>query len=171
MGLQPETVYEALKSGVSQGLFTTVGAAHGMEGWFADGKWRSNAQIEAEKAKAKAEAEKKAQKASEEPINSGPPRLKRPGDSSPQSSSPSQPSAKSPQTAAPAGSMTPAPASGASASSASSSKDSPAKEDPNRPLLRRQPPSETSREQTKETTEPLKEPIQFVPAVSDADGP
>ena len=178
MALQPETVYEALKSGVSQGLFTTSGAARTLEGWFADGNWRSNAQIEAEKTKAKAEAEKKAQKASEEPINSGPPRLKRPGDTPPQSSSPSPPPAKSPQTPAPggAGSTSPAPASGTSASSASSAKDSSVKdsstkEDPNRPVLRRQPPSETSHEQTKETPAAIKDPVQWIPAVSDADGP
>ena len=182
MALQPETVYEALKSGVSQGLFTTSGAARGMEGWFADGKWRSNAQIEAAKAKAKAEAEKKAQKASEEPINSGPPRLKRPGDSAQQSSSPSQPAAKSPQSPAPAsaGNASPAPASGSSASSASSNKNSPAKdssdrgssakEAPDRPVLRRQAPSETSLEQTKETPEVIKDPVQWIPAVSDAGG-
>jgi hypothetical protein len=179
MALQPETVYEAFKSGVSQGLFTTAGAARGLDGWFADGKWRSNAQIEAAKAKAKAEAEKKAQKASEEPINSGPPRLKRPGDASPQGSSTSQPAAKSPTASAP-GNASPAPGSGPSASKASpakdssakdSSKDSSAKEDPNRPVLRRQEPSETSHEQTKATPEAIKDPVQWIPAISDAGDP
>ena len=170
MALQPGTVYEALKSGVSQGLFTTSGAARAPEGWFADGKWRSNAQIEAEKAKAKAEAEKKAQKASEEPVNSGPPRLKRPGDSSAASSSSPPPAAKSPQApaSAPAGNASSAPG---SPSSASSAKDSSTKEDPNRPVLRRQAPSGTAHEQTKETAEDLKGPIQWITAVSDADGP
>jgi len=183
MALQPETVYEAVKSGVSQGLFTTGGAAHGMDGWFADGKWRSNAQIEAAKAKAKAEAEKKAQKASEEPINSGPPRLKRPGDASPQGSSPSQPATKNSPRPAPtgAGSASPAPASGSSPSSASPAKDasdkgsserkSSAKEAPDRPVLRRQEPSETSHEQTKVTPGDIKNPVDWIPAVSDAAGP
>jgi hypothetical protein len=178
MALQPETVYEGLQSGVSQGLFTTSGAARGLDGWFADGKWRTNAQIEAAKAKAKAEAEKKAQKASEEPVNSGPPRLKRPGDTSSQSPSSSQPDAKSPKTPAPAApaSTNPAPAAGSSASAASSDrnssvKDSSAKEDPNRPVLRRQAPSETSHEQTKETPEAIKNPVQWIPAISDAGGP
>ena len=183
MALQPETVYEALKSGVSQGLFTVAGAAHSPEGWFADGKWRSNAQIEAAKAKAKAEAEKKAQKASEEPVNSGPPRLKRPGDGSPQGSSPSQPATKNTPPPAPtgAGSASPAPAPGSSASSASPAKDSSdkgssekqssAKEAPDRPVLRRQDPSETSQEQTKETPGDIKNPVEWIPAVSDAAGP
>lgn len=87
MALQPDTVYEGLKSGASQGIFTTSGAMRGLDGWFADGKWRTNAQIEAAKAKAKAESEKKAQKASQDPVNSGPPRLRRPGDAPPPSSS------------------------------------------------------------------------------------
>jgi hypothetical protein len=182
MALQPETVYEALKSGVSQGLFTTSGAAHALEGWFADGKWRSNAQIEAAKAKAKAEAEKKAQKASEDPINSGPPRLKRPGDaSSSQTSSPSPATTKSPQTPAPAatGSAGSAPASSPSPGSSdknspvkgSSSKDSSAPEVPDRPALRRQEVSETSHEQTKDTPEDIKNPIEWITAISDAGGP
>jgi hypothetical protein len=187
MALQPETVYEAVKSGVSQGLFTTGGAARAPEGWFADGKWRSNIQIEAAKAKAKTEAAKKAQKASEEPINSGPPRLKRPGDAS-QSSSPSQPPTKGSQTPAPTatGSTSSTPGSGPSSSPASadknssgkvssttgsSTKDSSAQEAPGRPVLRRQDPSETSHEQTKETPEDLKNPIEWIPAVSDAGGP
>ncbi len=173
MALQPDTVYEAVKSGVSQGLFTTSGATRGTVGWFADGKWRSNAQIEAAKAKAKAEADKKAQKASEEPINSGPPRLKRPGDTSPQSSSPSQPAEK--RTPPPAGSTSPTQASGSTSSAPpakdSSAKDPSAKEDPNRPVLRHQAPSESSHEQTKETPEDIKNPIQWIPAVSDAGGP
>jgi hypothetical protein len=181
MALQPGTVYEAFKSGVSQGLFTIGGAARSPEGWFADGKWRSNAQIEAAKAKAKAEAEKKAQKASEDPINSGPPRLKRPGDTSPQDSSPSSPDTKTPPASAPSatGSTSAAPASSAKDSSARDSttkdsavKDSAVKEDPDRPVLRRQEASETSHEQTKGSTpEPLTETVRWIPAVSDAGGP
>jgi hypothetical protein len=180
MALQPETVYEALKSGVSQGLFTTAGAARTPEGWFADGKWRTHAQIEAAKAKAKAEAEKKAQKASEEPVNGGPPRLTRPGTTSSQNpSSTSVP--KTPEASAPAaaGSTSPTTAAGtsaSSASSASSAKDSTAtpssaKADPDRPVLRRQEPSETSHEQTKVTPEDIKNPAEWIPAISDAGGP
>src|ERR1700731_1511769 len=37
MALEPETVYEALKSGVSQGLFTVSGAINEKESWVADG--------------------------------------------------------------------------------------------------------------------------------------
>jgi hypothetical protein len=46
-------------------------------------------------------------------------------------------------------------------------------DDPNRPVLRRQSASATTHEQTKASpeTEPLKGPVQFIAAVSDADGP
>ncbi len=184
MALQPETVYEGLRSGVSQGLFITAGAAREPEGWFADGKWRTNAQIEAAKAKAKAEADKKAQKASEDPVNSGPPRLKRPGDKSPQSSSTTTPDAKKTSPPASAGSASSSSASGSSPAS-TSTKDSSArdssgkdsstkassKEDAGRPVLRRQDPSETSHEQTKVVPEDVNGPFQWVPAISDAGGP
>jgi hypothetical protein len=173
MALQPDTVYEGVKSGVSQGIFTTAGAAKGLDSWFADGKWRSNAQIEAAKARAKAEAEKKAQKASDEPVNSGPPRLTRPGDAPPKSTK--APDSEKAAPPAPAGSANPpaAPASAASSiSSTSSAKDSaPFKTDADRPVLRRQEPSETSHEQTKVTPEDMKGEFQWVPAISDAGGP
>jgi hypothetical protein len=194
MALQPETVYEGVKSGVSQGIFTTAGAAHGLDGWFADGKWRSNAQIEAAKAKAKAEAEKKAQKASEEPVNGGPPRLTRPGDKPTQSSSTPAPTAKSapPATStagdasagsgsssssSPSSSHSSSPSSTAdstvkdSSSKDSSSKDSSSKADADRPVLRRQDPSDSSHEQTKVTPEDLKGALEWIPAISDAGGP
>jgi hypothetical protein len=53
MALDPETVYEGLKSGVSQGLFTVSGALSEQGSWVADGKWRSTADIQADKARAK----------------------------------------------------------------------------------------------------------------------
>lgn len=162
MALQPETVYEALKSGVSQGLFTVSGAAHGQEGWFGDGKWRSTAEIEAEKARAKADAEKKAQKAPPPEQQAGaPPKLKR---------GPESTSQTSPQPA-PAPNPTPPPKS-ESTNPAQNSSGSASVDDSNRPVLRRQPPSETAHEQTKSgiDAEPLKGPIQFIPAVSDAAG-
>ena len=189
MALQPETVYEGVKSGVSQGIFTTAGAARGLDGWFADGKWRSNAQIEAAKAKAKAEAEKKAQKASEEPVNGGPPRLTRPGDKPAQSSSTPPPTAKGspPSTAGDTSAGSGSSSSGSPSSSRSSSttnssskdsppkdsssKDSSSKADPDRPVLRRQEPFESAHEQTKATPEDLKGTLQWIPAISDAGGP
>jgi hypothetical protein len=200
MALQPETVYEGVKSGVSQGLFTTAGAGHAPEGWFADGKWRSTAQIEAAKTKTKAENEKKAQKASEDPINSGPPRLRHPGDAPPPGSSAAPPDARKtpPATPTPAGSANPPPSPPPSPSAKDSTAKAPAKEgsaqadsgrpvlhrqepsetsheqtraDSGRPVLRRQDPSETSHEQTKVTPEAMSGPFVWVPAISDAGGP
>jgi hypothetical protein len=179
MALQQGVVYEAFQSGVSQGLFTTFGAAQqAQQGWFANGKWRTHAQIEAAKAKAKTEAEKKAQKASEDPINSGPPRLRHPGDA-PQTSPSSQPPAKSaPSASSPS---TPASTGSAQASGSASSappvlsrppaKASPAEEDTGRPVLRRQDPSETAHEQTEVTPDAIKDPVLLIPAISDAGGP
>lgn len=200
MALQPETVYEGVKAGVSQGLFITAGAGHAPEGWFADGKWRSTAQIEAAKARAKAESDKKAQKASEDPINSGPPRLRHPGDAPPPGSSAAPPGANKtpPATPTPAGSANPPPSPSPSPSAKDSTPKAPAEgdsahadsgrpvlhrqepsetsheqtqSDSGRPVLRRQDPSETSHEQTKVTSEAMSGPFVWVPAISDAGGP
>jgi hypothetical protein len=200
MALQPETVYEGLKSGVSQGLFTTAGAGHAPEGWFADGKWRTTAQIEAAKVRSKAESDKKAQKASEDPINSGPPRLRHPGDAPPPSSSAATPDANKtpPATPTPAGSANPTPSPSPSPSAKDSTAKAPAQQDSaqadsgrpvlhrqepsetsheqtradsGRPVLRRQEPSETSHEQTKVTSEAMSGPFVWVPAISAAGGP
>jgi len=179
MALQSETVYEGLKSGVSKGLFTVSGAIPSKTGWIGDGKWRSIADIEAEKAKTKAEAQKRAQSASppEQEIG-GPPRLKRaPESPAPNPGSETQPSASQP---APASGK---PSSTSAGSTPSSPKSSPPEqhptsssasiEDANRPVLRHQAPSETAHEQTTGggDNEPLKGPLNFISAISDADGP
>jgi hypothetical protein len=177
MALRSETVYEGLKSGLSQGLFTVSGAIPSKTGWIGDGKWRTTADIEAEKTKA--QAAKRAQSASppQQEIG-GPPRLKR---------APESPAANPGSETQPPASP-PAPASGkpsstSAGSTPSSPKSSPPEqhptsssasiEDANRPLLRHQAPSETAHEQTKEggDNEPLKGPLQFISAISDADGP
>ena len=194
MALQPGIVYEAVQAGVSQGLFTVGGAAQANGNWFADGKWVTADQIAADKEKSEA-----ARKAQNEPKPEaeigGPPKLKRaPGSSSPDKASqtpPSQPSSS--PTSSPTPSSSPAPASSDSGAptlkrpAATSEQKSGGKgsntpdassslgvaDDPNRPVLRRQPVSATTHEQTKASpeTEPLKGPVQFIAAVSDADGP
>ena len=174
MALQSETVYEGLKSGVSQGLFTVSGAIPSKTGWIGDGKWRSRADIETEKVKGKAEAAKRAQSAPppEQEIG-GPPRLKR----VPELPAPNPP----PQTQTPPASSKPSstsagstpPSAKPSASEQQPTSSSASMEDANRPLLRHQAPSETAHEQTKEggDNEPLKGPLNFISAISDADGP
>ena len=175
MALQYETVYEALKSGVSQGLFTVSGAYRNPEGWFGDGTWKSAADIEAEKAKSKAEAEKRAQKAPDTEIG-GPPKLRRaPGsdDKSESSSKSSAPASTTPAEKPADKPKEPSPTLDKPASSSSSSSSPPSLDDPNRPMLRRQPVSDTAKEQTKASPEsaPLKGPLTFIPAISDAEGP
>jgi len=165
MALQGETVYEAVKTGVPQGLFTVSGAMHAKEGFIADGKWRSSAQLESDKAKSKADAEKKAQVAPE--VEQGPPKLTRgrsSGNEAPSAPSTTPPAEKAPPTSAPAGDKT---------SSEKPAQAPPAENDPNRPVLRRQPATETTHEQTKSGGEPdeLKGPLELIPAISDADGP
>jgi hypothetical protein len=173
MALQSQTVYEGLKSGVSQGLFTVAGTLHEKDAWLADGKWRSAVEIEADKARAKASAVKKTQKAVSDQETSGPPKLKRAPDSSSQTSSASPASHPPSNPAAPS-------STGNTTSAEKVSSPAPSYDDPNRPVLRRQAPSETTHEQTKANTksEPLKGPttltkgpIELIPAISDADGP
>src|SRR5256714_1983179 len=47
MALESGTVYEAVKSGVSQGLFTVAGAAHAGPNWVGEGTWKSAEQLAA----------------------------------------------------------------------------------------------------------------------------
>jgi hypothetical protein len=183
MALQPETVYEALKAGVSQGLFTVSGAMSPDTGWIADGKWRSTADLKADAERNKAEAAKKAYKAPEEVA--GPPKLRRApqasdqSSSAPASSAPTQtPTASTPPSAQPketpptTSSNRPKDESGTAPSSAKSSGSQNSIDAPDRPMLRRQPLSDTTHEQTKAGNEDaqLKGPIELIPAVSDSDG-
>jgi hypothetical protein len=77
--LYTDTVYEGVKTGVSQGLFTVTAAQHGESIWRGQGKWQSADSIAAAAAKKKASAAA-AEKAKKIQDNSdGPPVLKRPG--------------------------------------------------------------------------------------------
>ncbi|MCU1296466.1 MAG: hypothetical protein JWO91_744 [Acidobacteriaceae bacterium] len=60
MALYSDTVYEGVKSGASQGLFTVKGALHGNNTWIAEGSWRSAEEIQAAAARKKAPAATKA---------------------------------------------------------------------------------------------------------------
>jgi hypothetical protein len=60
LALYSDTVYEGLKSGVSQGLFTVKDALHGNDTWIAEGSWRSAEEIQAAAAKKKAASARKA---------------------------------------------------------------------------------------------------------------
>lgn len=167
MALQSETVYEAVKSGVSQGLFTVGGAMQEKDSWVADGNWRSNADIQADAARRKAERAKLAQKAPDNADIGGPPKLRRAPGSSDESSSPS---AK--PTTPPAPEPKPS-ASSSNSGAASGGESSGFVNTPDRPVLRRTPASERTANQSKAGSEPnqLKGPIQLIPAISDSAGP
>jgi hypothetical protein len=180
MALQYETVYEAEQSGSPQGLFTVSGALQEKDSWIGDGKWRSQADIDAQRAQERARRAKLAQKAPDEV--GGPPKLRRAPNSEGDSSS-------TPAQTGPTTSQKPGSNSGNSAPS-SAPPDSPPKltkrqssdsgsansssyvDAPDRPVLRHQTSEEGTTEQTKAgNDEPLKGPIHLIPAVSDAAGP
>jgi hypothetical protein len=164
LALQPETVYEGFKSGVSQGLFTVTGAGQVNGSWLAQGSWRSAADIEAEKAKREAASKRVVAPPPQEEIG-GPPKLRRGSESKQQTPAPPPP--PKPDSQNPTGKREPSPQPPSADSSA-------AIEDPNRPVLRRQPVSPTSHQQTKSSPEvqPLQGPkVDSIPAISDADGP
>lgn len=167
MALESGTVYEGMQTGVSQGLFTVAGAIDSQtQGWIGDGKWETNAQIQADKARAQAEREKLAQKAPPpETEIGGPPKLRR---STPSSASP--PPQASPPQSTPPGPANTGPKKAESSAPSSEPTSPPA---PDRPILRRQAPSQTAQQQTKSSalTEPLKAALQYIPAISDAGGP
>jgi hypothetical protein len=167
MALDSGTVYEAEKTGVSQGLFTISGALHSNDNrWIGAGTWEAAGSKPAKKAAAPAK------KPEQDP--DAPPVLHRPG--SEQAKPPTPPSAtKTPTPTTPSAS---APATPATPPAAETS----TPEDPDRPVLRRgkqTPPSaeepETSVRKapaTKSATSTATaSPVQVIPAVSDANGP
>ena len=162
MALQPETVYEGFKAGVSQGLFT-VSTGIQTTSWFGLGIWKSNEQIAADKAKREARIAKLTQKPAEDATAGGPPRLSRSRDNPP-------PKTTAPPHTSPAETDDRPKLSNNNSSSAHDR--SLAEAEADRPVLRRQEPGQTG-EQTKAglDDEPLKGPLQTIPAISDAGGP
>jgi hypothetical protein len=170
MALWSEVVYEAEKSGVSQGLFTVTGALQNQKTgeWMAEGKWQTaSALAAAAHAKATFAAKPRGMDQDE-----GPPVLRHSGANkpAPPESGTAQPSA--PPATETAKSSAPAPAQPASAPAASSAPASPPEtatgvpqaspepEDPNRPILKRgkQPPRPEVPESASTTTPPASKP-------------
>ncbi|HMJ22290.1 MAG TPA: hypothetical protein VK513_10295 [Terriglobales bacterium] len=181
MALESGTVYEAVRTGVSQGLFTVSSALQGNNTWIGEGTWQSASALAAAASAAAKKKEAQSKKAPE-PIE-GPPVLRRAGSPKPPEPAQSAPAAGSnpaPPQAAPASSA-PAPAPVASAPPVRA-----AEEDPDRPVLKRGIPSPA--EQKKPSSAAAvpsrgdgKKPVasapsasgsnQFIPAISDGDGP
>ncbi len=175
MALESGTVYEAVKTGVSQGLFTVKGALHSESNniWTGQGTWQTNESIAAAaEAKKKREAAEKAVAKAREEAESKPPVLKRAGSPKPEPT----PAPETPKPSAPAPPAAPAPKPAPEIASA---------DDPDRPVLRRgkpQPEEEKApatpiRTSKQAATGPSKSVpaadsgIQFIPAISDAAGP
>ena len=138
MALESGTVYEAVHTGVSQGLFTVSSALQGNNTWIGEGTWQSAADLAAAAALAAKKKEARS-KPAPEPVE-GPPVLRRasaakapePAPSSPPADSKPAPTASAPVSAAPAP---------AAAPPAPTPAPPVAEEDPNRPVLKRGAPS------------------------------
>ena len=155
MALWADTVYEGIRTGVSQGLFTVTAPQHGKDEsgatvWWADGRWQTADSIKAMAAK------KKPVPSTPRGINDdeGPPVLRRAGAEKPKP--PEAPPAPATQPApasapAPAPTATPSAAPAASASSSPAtpppSQDNQAPEDKDRPTLKRGQAGATSAEE------------------------
>lgn len=188
-----DTVYEAERTGVPQGLFTVGEVLHTGTTWLAEGKWRPAGSELANKhpddAKPKMDEDE------------GPPKLRRP-EAEKSAPPPAQPSA-SPEAKAPPAASSPAdtkpatapavvtkppddtsPAATPTPSYNTSSND----DDPNRPVLQRgkthavgpaagsasalkTTPASTKAAATKTEKDKKNAPPQLIPAISDADGP
>lgn len=189
LALWSETVYEAEKTGVSQGLFTVGEAMRtGSSTWFGEGKWRP------------AGSEPKPRPVAAKPRmdeDEGPPKLRRPEPdksepSSPPPAAPSTQDDKKPSTPVPANPSATVPNSEpAGATSPDKPPDEPTStaandEDPNRPVLKRGKTEALGKAHPEvgastgvprrpsgaaANTEARKLPPQQIPAISDAAGP
>lgn len=167
MALDSGTVYEAARTGVSQGLFTISGALHSDDNrWIGAGTWQPAGSVAAKKA---APPKKK----SEEDLDA-PPVLRRPGPEKPRA--PEAPAAAKADASTPA--ATPAQASPATPPAAETAPS----EDPDRPVLRRgqqtpAPAEKPGQSAGKVTGAKSASPVpgagtvQEIAAVSDAKGP
>jgi hypothetical protein len=188
MALWPETVYEGLKTGVSQGLFTVTTASQTpkTQEWIAEGNWQSTEELA-----------KLAQKASKKPGSSiprgmedeeGPPVLRHSGakkpttpaptQTSPDASKPSTPAAAAPPPSSTTTQQNPVPATASAAPSA---------DDPNVPVLRRGKPtpkpaepepqaatttaSKSAAKPAAASAAPKAPAVQLIAAISDSSGP
>ncbi len=190
MALWADTVYEGIRTGVSQGLFTVTAPQHGKDEsgatvWWADGRWQTADSIKAMAAK------KKPVPSTPRGINDdeGPPVLRRAGAEKPKP--PEAPPAPATQPApagapAPAPTATPSEAPAASASSSPAtpppSQDNQAPEDKDRPTLKRGQAGATSAEEAQKkvstsasaegvtpspsAAQPVNQ-VQLIPAISD----
>lgn len=196
MALEPGTVYEAERTGVSLGLFTiTEPLESNGKDWIAEGTWLTAEALAAKKAKMAKKASSSKPRGLDE--DEGPPKLRRAkpeedsssASSSKQTSSPSAPASSAPASTSPAQPAAQTAAVASAAPPAATTSPSTAPEDSNRPVLHRGKPSAAELKKEADTSDSTtttsskaapKNPqlaaaspnaAQILPAISDADGP
>jgi hypothetical protein len=152
MALQRDTVYEAVRTGVSQGLFTVIGAFHRGSEWVADGKWEPAGAAPPKKRPPEPPAPR-------DDEQDKPPVLRRPGsEDRPEGGSetpkPNQPAPPPANTSAAT----------ATAPVTTSADTEPSPPDKDRPVLRRGKPSEEQPNSTAGVPSPAHAPMPSVPA-------
>jgi hypothetical protein len=194
MALESGTVYEAVRAGVSQGLFTVSSALRGNNTWTGEGTWKSTADLAAAAALAAKKKEARS-KPAPEPVE-GPPVLRRASSAKAPEPTPSVPPAgtgSAPSSPAPVP-VTPAPATPPAApppaAETATAVPPVTEEDPDRPVLKRGAPSPADlKKPTVSASKPSLTPaksgahppsspggtstsgLQNIPAISDASGP
>jgi hypothetical protein len=188
LALESETVYEAVRNGVSEGLFTVTRALQGNHTWIGQGSWQSASAIAAAAAKKNPSPSKPAQDLDAPPVlrRAGAERARPPTPTPPATPGQTEPQASpsAPSNSAPSAASIPAPATaGAPAVPAVVEEDNDTDKD--RPALRRGQPPRKSRELAGAPVgTPVKagaprpaaasaasSAVQIIPAISDADGP
>jgi hypothetical protein len=183
MALESGTVYEAVQTGVSQGLFTIASALQGNHNWTGEGTWQSAADLAAAAGLAIKNKEARS-KPIPEPVE-GPPVLRRATAAKTPEPAPSSPPAESKP--APTASSPPAPAAAPPAPAPAAPV---ADQDPDRPVLKRGAPSPAdAKKHGASISTPRLTPakgdsdasstfaaaagnaVRSIPAISDADGP
>jgi hypothetical protein len=176
MALEWGTVYEAVRTGVSQGLFTVTAVFRGKNTWIGDGKWQSASETAAAAAKKPAVASKPPEDKDAPPVlrRSTSDKPKSPEPASPPTTPQSTSTATPPPASAPSSPVSSAPAPTPSTPTATD----PFENDPNRPMLRRGKPAPRAVVEQDFSTSPAKTPppaltgsVQLIPAISDAAGP
>lgn len=172
MALETGTVYEAIKSGVSQGLFTVRGAIQMKASWIGDGTWQPAGSVPPPKI---VDAPPRLDQDTD-----APPKLRRPSSEPKPPEPPATPPTAAPS-AAPSAVPAPPPASPPPVATAAPS-EAPPPEDPDRPALRRgkptpqpekpfvEPPPAFGKESSSKPAAAAGPAIQMIPAVSDAGG-